>query len=255
MKVFVSHSTADREFVESEIVTAIRECGAEPWYAPDNIRSAEIFERSIVAGLEDCDWFLLVLTPKAIESEWVQAEVHWAMQNRRNKIIPVLVQDCRLVDLHLQLLRIQYLDYRGDKAAARAKMQETLTGRSVTPEVAAETEGKDVASLLIGRWSIESIQIAHYTMNIEIEFFPDGRSRSTGHYSGILKRNHPYWVDEEWSFSDGLLKETIHGSSDPKLWPSGFVLQSQVIEVNDRILAVKVVDPFQYSMTYSRVSG
>src|SRR4051794_39023024 len=93
-KIFISHSSGDREFVEREINDILQRCGLEIWYAPRSIRPGDRFAASIVRGLESCDWFLVVMSPRSVESEWVLDEVHWAMDNRKSRVIPVLMEDC-----------------------------------------------------------------------------------------------------------------------------------------------------------------
>lgn len=111
-RVFISHSKDDREFVEQEIVSILRSHGWDTWYSRDDIRASEQWERSIVQGLRTCDWFLVAMSPRSVQSRWVKDEVHWAMDNRVGHIVPVLIADCDLLDLHLGMPRIQYVDFR-----------------------------------------------------------------------------------------------------------------------------------------------
>jgi hypothetical protein len=121
-KVFVSHSTLDRAFVESEIVRFLGGHGVETWYSTNTIGTGESWERSIRAGLEGCDWFLVVLSPRSAQSEWVKDELAWAVEYRQGKIIPVLVETCTPEDFHLRLARIQTIDFRSDAHEARRKL-------------------------------------------------------------------------------------------------------------------------------------
>jgi hypothetical protein len=122
----VSHSTLDRAFVEGQIIPSLRRCGVEPWYSESDIRGADAWERSIVAGLESCDWFLVVMSPRSAESEWVKDEVHWALDNRPGRVVPVLIEECDPIRFHLRLRRIQYVDFRGNRAKARAMLAKAL---------------------------------------------------------------------------------------------------------------------------------
>ena len=45
-KVFISHSTQDREFVEREIIAALHQGGIETWYSKMDIHAADRWERS-----------------------------------------------------------------------------------------------------------------------------------------------------------------------------------------------------------------
>jgi len=124
-RVFVSHSHDDREFVEREIVALLRDHGVKVWYATEDIKTASQWEQSIRQGLQQSDWFLVVLSPRSVNSEWVGAEVHWAMDERRRQFVPVLAEDCEWQDLHLMMRRIQYVDFRRDLDDARRRLLDT----------------------------------------------------------------------------------------------------------------------------------
>ena len=121
-KVFISHSSKDREFVETELIPFLRLHGVEPWYSKRDIPSASDWERTIREALQSAEWFLVILSPDAIKSEWVQAEVHWAMDHRKERVAPIIIADCDPPDLHLQLIRYQYIDFRQNIDQARAQL-------------------------------------------------------------------------------------------------------------------------------------
>ena len=115
--VFISHSQHDHSFIDNVLLPALHAHGISAWYSKKDIRTAEEWQRMIVHGLEESQWFLVVLTEKATKSEWIQAEVQWAMKHRRGKIIPLLLQDCNVSHIHLLLDPIQFADFRLDKQA------------------------------------------------------------------------------------------------------------------------------------------
>jgi HEAT repeat protein len=110
-RVFISHATQDRELVEREIVQVLRDHGIDTWYAVKDVPTAADWERTIRAGLESCDWFLVVVTPRSVASEWVRSEVHWAIDNRWGRIVVVVAEDCDWRSLHLRIAQIQYLSF------------------------------------------------------------------------------------------------------------------------------------------------
>lgn len=124
-KVFISYSFQDEKFVQGELVPFLRNNRVETWSYESDIKTAEEWERKIMTGLVSCDWFLLVMSPSAIDSEWVKAEVHWALENRKDRVVPLMWRTCKPADLHLKLLRIQYVDFRGDLDLARKKLLST----------------------------------------------------------------------------------------------------------------------------------
>ncbi len=120
--VFVSHSSVDREFVESEIVPLLRDDGLQPWYSHESIQIAEDWEKSIFAGLRSSDWVSVILSPESASSEWVKREVDWAMNERRDRVIPILYRSCHVANLHPELPAIQCVDFRHDILKARMKL-------------------------------------------------------------------------------------------------------------------------------------
>jgi hypothetical protein len=132
--VFISHATHDRDFVESEIVSLLERQGIETWFSVDSIRGSEDWQKRIHAGLEACDWFLVALSAHSVQSAWVQTEVHWALENRSGRVIPVLIGDCKPADCHLMLHRLQFIDFRTELAAARRKLLQLW--RSDPPDAA-----------------------------------------------------------------------------------------------------------------------
>jgi hypothetical protein len=118
-RVFLSHSTQDRQFVESELLPTLHQHGIDTWYAQADIHTTEEWERMIVRGLQLCDWFLVVLSENAAASKWVRAEVHWAIDKREGRLIPLFLRTCDPDNIHLRLRTIQYVDFRTDPSSGR----------------------------------------------------------------------------------------------------------------------------------------
>jgi hypothetical protein len=124
VQVWISHCTPDRAFVETEIFPVLQTHGIRPWYAKDDILVADDWEHSIRDGLESCEWFLVVISPRAADSRWVRAEVRWAFRNRSGKILPVLHEPCEPENFHLMMPGVQHIDFSSDARAARARLSE-----------------------------------------------------------------------------------------------------------------------------------
>jgi hypothetical protein len=121
-RVFVSHSTKDREFVEREIIAELEKNGIRTWYSKVDIQSAAEWETSIRRGLESCEWFLLVMSPRSLSSEWVKDELHWAIDERPNRIVPVLMEDCEPRAFHIRMARIQHVDFRSPSSESKVRL-------------------------------------------------------------------------------------------------------------------------------------
>lgn len=131
-QIFISHSAKDRDLVQRDIISPLRENGLKTWYSTDNIKTAAEWERQITEGLKKCDWFLVVLSPRSVASDWVRTEVGWALQEKKGNVIPVLIEECDPTELHLMLHSIQYIDFQQDIKKAQQKLLATWGLDTVT---------------------------------------------------------------------------------------------------------------------------
>ena len=77
-KVFVSHSSHDLVFAQ-RFIADLRAAGIDAWIDQAGSQMGD-FQRRINEALADCKWFVLVLTPAALSSQWVQHEVGAAIR-------------------------------------------------------------------------------------------------------------------------------------------------------------------------------
>jgi len=121
-RVFISHSTKNGKFADA-LVERLRDHYIATWYAPRHMPGG-YFKSKIEAALAECDWFLLVLSPEALASEWVKMEVDTAMADDRyyNKVIPILAEACDWKSLHENLGRYQSFDYLLQPKEAEARL-------------------------------------------------------------------------------------------------------------------------------------
>jgi len=160
-KLFISHATADRQFVEHDLIGLLNALGFETWIAEETIQTAEHWERAILSGLEESKWFVLVMSPASAVSEWVKDEVNWAIEKRPGGIIPILIADCNPRDFHIRLPRIQVVDYLRDSRKAVQTLIKRLVDaeyRSVRLGIKALIESAEIPMVFTDR-------------NLVIEFF------------------------------------------------------------------------------------
>jgi len=122
MSVFISHAFEDRDLVHQRIVKVLEGNGIKTWHATRDIKTSELWEPSIRAALDGCDHFVLAMSPAAIESIWVKAELDWALKHRRDRIVPVMLRECSIDDFHLMLPQIQFVDCCQDSEAAAKQL-------------------------------------------------------------------------------------------------------------------------------------
>ena len=121
-KVFISHSSADRAFVEAEIIPLLKDRSIGTWYSREEITVSCEVQKKIREGLIMCNWFLVVISPNALSSKWVSAEVDWAFENREDRIIPLVYQECNIDELDLRFRQLQHIDFRKITYQAQAKL-------------------------------------------------------------------------------------------------------------------------------------
>jgi TIR domain len=118
MKVFLSHSTKDKEFVQ-QLADALTGAGFEPWLCEVDIEHGDNFVADIEEGLTQCDVALAVWSPDAAASNWTKEE--WTsvlarqVTEQKTRLGIILLREHPLP----QLLRTKdYIDARSDQAAA-----------------------------------------------------------------------------------------------------------------------------------------
>ena len=116
-KVFLSHSNKDRAFV-TKLAGILKRHGVQYWYSGTDIVGAQQWHDEIGRALARSNWFLLVLTPDSVRSEWVKRELFFALdqQRYRNRIIPLLRKRCNPKKLSWTLNSFERVDFTGDFA-------------------------------------------------------------------------------------------------------------------------------------------
>lgn len=114
-EVFLSHSSADRGFV-TRLADVLKHHGVPIWYSDTNIQGAQQWHDEIGAALRRCDWFILVLSPAAVDSKWVKRELLFSLQQDRfdGRIAPILHKSCQYEDLSWTLSQLQMVNFQED---------------------------------------------------------------------------------------------------------------------------------------------
>lgn len=114
-RVFVSHSSIDKDFVRGLCVDLAAR-GHQPWLDEWEILAGESITERVGAGIEDADFMIVVLSEAAVKSRWVEQEwqaKHWSeITERHVMVIPVLKDECEIPVL---LRTKKYVDLRDDK--------------------------------------------------------------------------------------------------------------------------------------------
>lgn len=93
-KLFLSYARQDIEFAE-RLATDLRKNGWDVWIAPESIQPGERWVEAINRGLTESGIFLLVLTPSAVNSSWVNSEANVAINLQHQgmmRFVPLRVE-------------------------------------------------------------------------------------------------------------------------------------------------------------------
>ena len=119
MKVFLSHSTKDKQFVQT-LADELKREQIESWLCEVDIEFGDNFVAQIEEGLRDADLAVLFWSPEAACSDWTRLE--WTsvtareISESRTRLGIVLLRDCEVP----QLLRVKHrIDARTDPEKAR----------------------------------------------------------------------------------------------------------------------------------------
>ena len=125
-EVFISHAHQDRKFV-AKLTELLRNHGIRYWYSARHILGAQQWHDEIGKALARCDWFMVVLSPHAVKSEWVRHECLYALNDTRyvGRIVPVLYKKCRWRRLSWTLRAFQWVDFSDDTDSARRDLLRT----------------------------------------------------------------------------------------------------------------------------------
>jgi hypothetical protein len=111
-RVFLSHSSIDRPFVD-RLAFDLERVNVGVWYDKWEIRVGDSLIEKISQGIESSDYLAIVLSPDSVKSEWVKREVNAALirelEEKEVVILPILITDC---EIPILLREKKYADFR-----------------------------------------------------------------------------------------------------------------------------------------------
>jgi hypothetical protein len=126
MKIFISHSSADKDFVEN-LAWRLKRFGVDVWYDGWEIKVGDSIIEKVFDGLEKSDALVLVLSKASVKSRWVKEELNTAAIRRIDDndilILPVLKEDC---DIPTVLRQLRYADFRIDQENGLMELLDTI---------------------------------------------------------------------------------------------------------------------------------
>lgn len=111
--IVIATTDGDRPFLENAIIPSLKENGCTPTIISDLAtvdRTVDFDSHS--ADLEACVSVIVVISSSTVSSPLVKEVIHWAAWHRPSRLIPLLIEDCDLYDIHPRIARLQCLDVR-----------------------------------------------------------------------------------------------------------------------------------------------
>lgn len=110
--IFLSHTSSDKPFVE-KLAKDLKRIGIEVWYDKWQIGLGESITWKIESGIRENEYLGIILSPEALQSEWVKSELSaaWVKQMRSRKvfILPIFYREC---EIPILLADKKYADFR-----------------------------------------------------------------------------------------------------------------------------------------------
>lgn len=125
-KVFISHASKDKKFVD-RLVSDLAARGVPVWYDKLDVRLGDSIPGKINSEISEAKYFLIVLSPAAAKSKWVQEELNAALMRQVASagtfLLPVLIEDCDVPPL---LGHRRFADFREDYEAGLEELSEVF---------------------------------------------------------------------------------------------------------------------------------
>jgi len=125
-EVFLSHSSKNTDVAVS-VAGTLRNHGVPVWFSPTSILSAQQWHDEIGKALRRCDWFIVLLSRAAVESQWVKSELVYALRHNQynDHILPVMIEACDYEELSWTLGNFQMVDLNADRKEAFTRILRT----------------------------------------------------------------------------------------------------------------------------------
>ena len=104
--IFISYSRNNKDFA-LELANELRASGFNIWFDLLDIPTGSRWDDEIERALEQCEIFMVILTPSSITSDNVKDEIGYAIDSNK-RILPILLKDA---NVPLRLRRFQYVDF------------------------------------------------------------------------------------------------------------------------------------------------
>ena len=107
-KIFISYARKDGKELAEHLYERLTDCGYIVWKDSRDLYIGDEFPSAISKALEEADKVILLLSPSALQSNWVNAEIDMAMV-AQHKILPVVFRGVGNKSIPLKIRKINYI--------------------------------------------------------------------------------------------------------------------------------------------------
>jgi hypothetical protein len=104
--VFISYARKNQSFAFF-LRDMLEDSGYTVWIDSDSIPGGEKWAAQIESAIEECQSVAFIVTPEAVESEWVNREIELAIAHEK-RVVPIMLEG----ELPRPLLEYQWIDFR-----------------------------------------------------------------------------------------------------------------------------------------------
>jgi TIR domain/Effector-associated domain 7 len=126
-QIFISHAHQDVEFAQ-RLAADLQANGWQTWIASDNIHPGEKWVEAINRGLAESGVFVLLLTPEAVDSRWVQSETNVAisMEHRGDlRLLPLNIKSAAMWEAY------QWISFQEEYKNGLEALLDVLTPKKI----------------------------------------------------------------------------------------------------------------------------
>jgi hypothetical protein len=105
-QVFISYSRKDIHFAR-RLAADLEASGFDVWWDLSDLKGGDDWVRFIPSAIEASQYFVVLLSPDSVQSEWVAKEYSYALRLRK-KVIPAMIKPC---EVPFALNTINFVDF------------------------------------------------------------------------------------------------------------------------------------------------
>lgn len=146
-KIFLSYSRHDAD-ISNDLLIAMEEGGHSVWLDQISIRGGELWREKIVDAIDECDYFVIVLSNNSIGSEEVRTELDLAKEAKKI-IVPIQIGEISVpARMRYQMAGINNISLQNDIESVTESLLLSLPEIDTVPKSSSEIELDEQYNLL-----------------------------------------------------------------------------------------------------------